>query len=273
MSTSILFLVPFSYSNDIHASSWLNSGSLVAREQLVRSGRYSQWQPPGLSRDIYCYHCDRLEVESEVSEEVQDPPPASYSRQTGFWKRLRFSSRLLAQQTAASSSTERAAVSVPSRRRLEESSEERLDETADRQIDGSAPLPSPMALKLWEEGLATFESLAEDQLQFAMVGDEYLVIVPRDARHGQTIYQIEHCTLPVVLGNLGEGDSYLVGEAYVDRQPDGAWLPALKSLSPSSKRESKRSKSTMRINLSRSAVVRSRRRGYLTRSESASEAE
>lgn len=128
-----------------------------------------------------------------------------------------------------------------------------------------------MALRLWEEVLATFQGLPENRLQFAMMDDEHLVIVPRDADRGGSIYQIDHCTLPVVLEDQWDGEDHdLVGEVYMGRQEDRAWLTASEALSLISE---PKSSSVMRLNVASSATDRAHGVVYKIDSDRNSEAD
>lgn len=196
-------------------------------------------------------------IVADVSISYEEEPAACCLRPLGMWKSLfRFSRKSQAQRTTISNA-ERAALIVPSQEIPRSSSDESLDadlnENAAGKLDGTTPLPSLVAFKLWEDILASFSRLSEDQLQFAIVSNKHLVIVPRNARQGQDIYEIEHCTLPVVLGKDREGDYYLAGEAYVGRRPDGAWLPDLESLFPKIERPPDSADSAIKINLAYSA--------------------
>ncbi|KAH7081384.1 heterokaryon incompatibility protein-domain-containing protein [Paraphoma chrysanthemicola] len=85
----------------------------------------------------------------------------------------------------------------------------------------AAPEITSHTYKMWENILADFSNLAEMQLQFAVLNNRHLVIVPRAANYG-SVYALSNCTLPVVLQEGWDGDFRFLGEAYVTRDKDGS---------------------------------------------------
>ncbi|KAH7091409.1 heterokaryon incompatibility protein-domain-containing protein [Paraphoma chrysanthemicola] len=75
--------------------------------------------------------------------------------------------------------------------------------------------------KIWENILADFSTMAEMQLQFAVLSDRHLVLVPRAARKSW-VYTLSNCTLPAVLHKGWDGDFRFLGEVYIMREKDGS---------------------------------------------------
>jgi len=109
--------------------------------------------------------------------------------------------------------------------------EGRFEETQKESLDTAALQPPLLAFRLWEDIIAEFNALSEYQLQFA-IANGGLVLVPREAMKRDCIYQIDHCTLPVVLRSNWKGEYKLIGEAYIGRQSNGDWLSAIDSSFP-----------------------------------------
>lgn len=82
--------------------------------------------------------------------------------------------------------------------------------------------------KIWEHILADFNDLAEMQMEFAVLEDRHLVLLPRYSR--RPVYALSNCTLPVVLqkrcdGNYRSlGDFRFLGEAFIAREKGGQWV-------------------------------------------------
>jgi hypothetical protein len=95
---------------------------------------------------------------------------------------------------------------------------------ADRSVlpPEAGPEATSHTYNIWENILADFGNLAEMQLQFAVLNNRHLVLVPRVAKRSG-VYTLSNCTLPVILEEGWDGDFRVLGEAYVMREKDGGW--------------------------------------------------
>lgn len=87
-------------------------------------------------------------------------------------------------------------------------------------------LPSRHAFRFWEDVLLGLDAMPEFKLRFAVAGrfpsEDHLVLVCDGARKGDSIYQVEHSSLPVVLRGRSENFE-LIGEVCMSRQETGEW--------------------------------------------------
>lgn len=90
------------------------------------------------------------------------------------------------------------------------------------------------AFKIWEEILAELDSFTTPHLQFATVNDgSALIIVPSQIQTSDLIYDIDSCSLPVILRPDQRGGEFvIVGEACLGRDLDGRWIRAAESSLP-----------------------------------------
>jgi hypothetical protein len=90
---------------------------------------------------------------------------------------------------------------------------------------GPRPPPQP-AFQFWEDVLSALDAVPEFKLRFALAQNHapqaHLVLVCDGARPGDSIYQIEHSSLPVILRGRYENFD-LIGEVCMSRQETGEW--------------------------------------------------
>jgi hypothetical protein len=88
------------------------------------------------------------------------------------------------------------------------------------------PLPSMAAFQIWEDILSVLDATPEYKLRFASANliaqGEHLVLVCKDAKPDDLIYQIEHSDLPVIL-RKNQNRFDFIGDVCVGRQDTGEW--------------------------------------------------